>query len=140
MNTRARTIKNILILIFFLALILFNGVFNGVSFLRAKAENIDFIFSQNNDKKAPQISINFTLKKKADLKDLENILKFTQGVVYLDKEITPLDVVNKSDVYITRLRKDNSFKNTFNMFVISDNLRKGASQNAVQVLEKLLAL
>ena len=86
------------------------------------------------------LSINFTLKKKADLKDLENILKFTQGVVYLDKEITPLDVVNKSDVYITRLRKDNSFKNTFNMFVISDNLRKGASQNAVQVLEKLLAL
>ena len=105
MNTRARTIKNILILIFFLALISFNGV----SFLRAKAENIDFIFSQNNDKKAPQISINFTLKNKT--------YNYTSVPLYEP------DFTVKSDFHERRINASNEEKIRF----VEENIRRGAS-------------
>jgi len=51
---------------------------------------------------------------------------------------TPADVRGKNEVFISRLREDFSQKNTYNMWVVSDPLRKGAATNAVQILELLI--
>jgi len=44
----------------------------------------------------------------------------------------------KDDVFVGRLRRDESFRNTLNMWVVSDNLRKGAATNAIQIAESLV--
>jgi aspartate-semialdehyde dehydrogenase len=51
----------------------------------------------------------------------------------------PLLSHNKDDVFVGRLRRDESQANTLNMWVVSDNLRKGAATNAVQIAETLIA-
>jgi aspartate-semialdehyde dehydrogenase len=50
----------------------------------------------------------------------------------------PLTSQDKDEVFVGRLRIDDSFPNTLNMWVVSDNLRKGAATNAVQIAEYLL--
>jgi aspartate-semialdehyde dehydrogenase len=50
----------------------------------------------------------------------------------------PLTAHNKDEVFVGRLRIDNSCDNTLNMWVVSDNLRKGAATNAVQIAEYLV--
>ena len=62
------------------------------------------------------------------------------GVVVIDKRedagyATPLDVVGEFGVYVSRLRKDASVENALNMWIVADNLRKGAALNAVQIAE-----
>jgi aspartate-semialdehyde dehydrogenase len=47
----------------------------------------------------------------------------------------PLMVDGKDEVYVGRIRRDDSIKNGLNMFVVGDNLRKGAATNAIQILE-----
>ena len=54
------------------------------------------------------------------------------------KYATPVDVVEEDGVYISRIRDDNSCKNTINMWITTDNLRKGAALNAVQIAEELI--
>jgi aspartate-semialdehyde dehydrogenase len=51
---------------------------------------------------------------------------------------TPLDATGKDEVYIGRIRQDASVLNGLNLWVVSDNLRKGAALNAVQILEYLV--
>ena len=51
----------------------------------------------------------------------------------------PMDAHEKDDVFVGRLRRDESQPNTLNMWVVSDNLRKGAATNAVQIAEYLQA-
>ena len=51
----------------------------------------------------------------------------------------PLYAAGKDDVFVGRLRRDESQPNTLNMWVVSDNLRKGAATNAVQIAESLVA-
>jgi aspartate-semialdehyde dehydrogenase len=51
----------------------------------------------------------------------------------------PMDAHERDEVFVGRLRRDESQPNTLNMWVVSDNLRKGAATNAVQIAEYLLA-
>jgi aspartate-semialdehyde dehydrogenase len=51
---------------------------------------------------------------------------------------TPLDVAGKDDVYVGRVREDRSVPNGLNLWVVGDNLRKGAALNAVQIAEALI--
>ena len=86
-------------------------------------------------------SINFETKKRIGVKKIKKILKQTQGVVYQDefpKFPMPILVRDQDNVFVGRLRKDFSNPNTFNIFVVSDNLRKGAAQNGVQILEEMI--
>lgn len=86
-------------------------------------------------------SINFTIKTKASLEQIKNCLKNTKGVTYVDNDVSklmPLYVKNKKDVYVGRLRKDEFNSRSFNMFIVSDNLKKGAAQNGVQILKMLI--
>lgn len=87
------------------------------------------------------VSINFETVKKTTLKKIKDVLKITKGVKVVDTALTypmPIMVKGQNDVYVGRIRRDYSNPNCFNIFVVSDNLRKGAAQNGVQILEQLL--
>ena len=78
------------------------------------------------------------------LEEVRNILRTTKGVIVLDdmekKEYPmPLFAEGKDDVFVGRIRHDESQERTLNMWIVSDNLRKGAATNAVQIGEYLLA-
>ena len=85
-------------------------------------------------------SITFTTKQNATIFDIENCLKNSKNVVYVQNDFSrlmPNYVKNRSEVFVGRLRECEQ-KNTFSMFVVGDNLRKGASQNGVQILKELI--
>ncbi len=87
------------------------------------------------------ISINFETRKNATKKDIINSLKNAINVEYVGDDFSKLQpsfVKDKKDVYVGRVRKTELGKNTFAMFVVGDNLRKGASQNGVQILAELI--
>ncbi|VAX34468.1 Aspartate-semialdehyde dehydrogenase, partial [hydrothermal vent metagenome] len=75
--------------------------------------------------------------------DVRALLAAFPGIVVFDapgKNIYPLpvDMAGKDDVYIGRVREDESIENGINMWIVADNLRKGAALNAVQIAEKLI--
>jgi aspartate-semialdehyde dehydrogenase len=72
------------------------------------------------------------------------MLKEADGIVILDdlktnKYPMPLYAKNKDDVFVGRIRRDESVDNGLNIWVVSDNLRKGAATNAIQIAEYLLS-
>ncbi len=85
-------------------------------------------------------SINVEFKHAFDIKTIKGALKGAKGIKFLDgqKYITPKDSEGKDWVYVSRLRLDSSLDNTINMWVVSDNLRKGAALNSVQIAESLI--
>ena len=88
-------------------------------------------------------SINIELASSFDLKEVIQLFKNTKGIkVYDDiKELkypTPLTVSGKDDIYIGRIRKDFSIENGLNLWIVADNIRKGAALNAVQIAELLI--
>ena len=89
-------------------------------------------------------SVNVELKKDFKIEDVRRILSDTKGVVLQDdfrsnKYPMPLYVQGKDDVFVGRIRRDNSQSKTLNMWIVADNLRKGAATNAVQIAEYMVA-
>ena len=84
-------------------------------------------------------SVYIELENKIDLNDIENVLNESEGIKY-DKENfhTPLDSAGKDWVYVSRLRKDLVKDNALNLWIVSDNLLKGAALNSVQIGELLI--
>lgn len=88
-------------------------------------------------------SVNIEFENDFDLKEVHKILNHTEGVIVqddLDNSIypMPLDAEGKDDVFVGRIRRDYSQANTLNCWIVSDNLRKGAATNAVQIAEWLV--
>ncbi|MCL1998800.1 MAG: aspartate-semialdehyde dehydrogenase [Turicibacter sp.] len=87
------------------------------------------------------IAINVTLLRNFRWYDLHRVLSWAKGIVVLDSRdgryITPLEVVGTDEVYIGRLRRDLTDEAALHMWVVADNLRKGAALNAVQIAEIL---
>ena len=84
-------------------------------------------------------SIHFTTKNDSTLEELEQVLEKSPGVKFLkDSLCFPVDTEGKDEVYVSRLRRDPFRKNTYWMWCVADNLRKGAALNAVQIAEYLL--
>jgi len=88
-------------------------------------------------------SVNVEFENDFDMKEVRSILENTSGVVVIDdnansKYPMPLDAEGKDDVFVGRLRRDESQDNTLNMWIVADNLRKGAATNAVQIGEYLV--
>lgn len=88
-------------------------------------------------------SINVEFKREFDIDNLKQLLATSPGIAVMDdiqNKIYPLNTfaTNKDEVFVGRIRKDYSLKNTLNMWVVADNIRKGAALNAVQILEKLI--
>jgi len=88
-------------------------------------------------------SINIEFKKKITLEGVMEALKTSKGIVLIDdikNNLFPtvLDADNKNEVFVGRVRLDTSVKNGLNMWVVADNIRKGAATNTVQILQELI--
>ena len=88
-------------------------------------------------------SVNIEFENDFDLNDVRKLLTQTDGVILRDDTDNfiypmPLDADGKDDVFVGRIRRDESQPNTINMWIVSDNLRKGAATNAVQIAEYLI--
>ncbi len=89
-------------------------------------------------------SVNVEFEKDFDLAEVRSLLQSAPGVVLTDEPASqqypmPMDAHEKDEVFVGRLRRDETQPNTLNMWVVSDNLRKGAATNAVQIAEYLQA-
>jgi aspartate-semialdehyde dehydrogenase len=88
-------------------------------------------------------SVNIETEVPLSADQARDLLSKAEGVVVLDdpsKQLYPLatDAAGKDDTFVGRIREDSSVENGLNMWVVSDNLLKGAALNAVQIAEKLL--
>ena len=88
-------------------------------------------------------SINLELENPFEIDDIKKILNNTPGVLVQDDPESnsypmPITVNGKNDVFVGRIRKDFSNDNSLNLWIVADNLRKGAATNTVQILEYLL--
>ena len=84
-------------------------------------------------------SVYFETRQPAKLRDIERLLQRASGIVYSkDTYHTPLEIAGKDHVFVSRLRPDPFNPRAFVMWVVADNLRKGAATNAVQIAEQLL--
>ena len=89
-------------------------------------------------------SVNLTLNKSAELEEVRRVLSETPGIVVQDDIQNndypmPLQAHGKDDVFVGRLRKDTSQDNGLNLWIVADNLRKGAATNTVQIAEYLVS-
>lgn len=89
--------------------------------------------------------MNIEFVKPYNLKDIFSILSKAQGIEVVDnpgKNQYPmaLDVEGKDHVYVGRIRRDFTLENGLNLWIVSDNLRKGAALNTVQIAEKLVEM
>jgi len=87
-------------------------------------------------------SVNIELKKDFKELDIKELLSNQSGVVVIDNPAMngypmPLDAEGKDEVFVGRIRRDYSQPNTLNCWIVSDNLRKGAATNAVQIAKLL---
>src|SRR5690606_28247788 len=88
-------------------------------------------------------SINVEFKKDFDMQEVKALLSSAEGVILQDDPANniypmPLNAHKKDEVFVGRLRRDESQANTLNMWVVADNLRKGAATNAVQIAKYLV--
>jgi len=89
------------------------------------------------------ISVNVEFNKKYNLDEIKKVLSSAPGCKVIDEQkdggyITPVDAENKFETFISRIRQDTSQDNTINMWIVSDNLLKGAALNAVEIAETLI--
>ena len=90
-------------------------------------------------------SLNIETGKKLTPDEVRAILSAAPGVIVYDapdKNIypIPIDVAGKDETYVGRIREDETIENGINMWIVADNLRKGAALNAVQIAEKLIEM
>ncbi len=89
-------------------------------------------------------SVNIEFENDFDLAEVRRLLENQEGILVVDdpanlKYPMPKDAHNRDEVFVGRIRRDESQPNTLNMWIVSDNLRKGAATNAVQIAEYLVA-
>lgn len=89
-------------------------------------------------------AVNVQFENDFDLSEVRQILHGTSGITLQDNLDTftypmPLYAHGKDDVFVGRLRRDESQQNTLNMWIVADNLRKGAATNTIQIAEYLVA-
>jgi len=88
-------------------------------------------------------SVNIETEKRISPQDVRDILKKAPGVKVVDEPKKalypmPIDSCEEDDVFVGRIRKDDTVENGINMWIVSDNLRKGAALNAIQIAEILI--
>jgi aspartate-semialdehyde dehydrogenase len=89
-------------------------------------------------------SVNVEFAKEFDLLEVKTLLQSAPGIIVQDDTANqqypmPMTAHERDEVFVGRLRRDESQPNTLNMWVVSDNLRKGAATNAVQIAEYLVS-
>ncbi len=90
-------------------------------------------------------SINIEFEKSCTVEEVKNILAKAEGVVVQDdvnNNVYPMAITaeNKNEVFVGRIRKDDTVPSGINLWCVADNIRKGAATNAVQIAEKAIAI
>jgi len=90
-------------------------------------------------------SVNIEFEKDFEIEDIFEILSDSPGLVVEDdpdnnKYPMPINSANKDEVFVGRIRRDFSIKSGINLWIVADNLRKGAATNTIQIAEKLIEL
>ena len=90
-------------------------------------------------------AVNIEFKDKFELKEVYSILRSTPGLIVEDEPQDnlypmPLNAANKDEVFVGRIRRDFSIENGLNLWIVADNLRKGAATNTIQIAEKLIEM
>ncbi|MFR1318479.1 aspartate-semialdehyde dehydrogenase [Peptostreptococcus anaerobius] len=90
------------------------------------------------------VEINVSLKKDASIEDIRDLLRKAPGLVLMDdpqNNVYPMaiDATGHDEVYVGRIRRDISQENSYHIWCVADNIRKGAASNAVQIAELLEA-
>ena len=88
-------------------------------------------------------SVNVEFKTEYDTNEVCDILASTDGVVVVDAPLRneypmPIDAQGRDEVFVGRIRRDPSQPCSLNLWVVADNLRKGAATNAVQIMQRLI--
>lgn len=94
-------------------------------------------------KSSHSVAMNVTFEKEPTVEEVKEAFRNKPGILLKDNPDnleypTPLDAAGKEGIFIGRIRKDESLKNTYHIWSVSDNILKGAALNAVQILETLL--
>lgn len=89
-------------------------------------------------------SVNVEFENEFDLNEVKEILSNTAGIIVQNDDTAqhypmPLNAHEKDEVFVGRIRRDESQPKTLNLWIVSDNLRKGAATNAIQIAEYLLS-
>ena len=89
-------------------------------------------------------SVNVEFERPLSADEAREILEDAPGVIVIDAHenggySTPAESAGEDAVFVSRIREDRSLENGLNLWVVSDNLRKGAALNAVQIAEELIA-
>lgn len=87
--------------------------------------------------------VNLELENPLDAKEAKKLFRDAEGVSLIDLEsemefVTPAEIAGEDDVFVSRVRNDDSVENGLNFWCVSDNLRKGAALNTIQIAETLL--
>ena len=90
-------------------------------------------------------SVNIEFEDEFRLEEIFSILKSSPGLIVEDEPEKnlypmPINAANKDEVFVGRIRRDFSIKNGLNLWIIADNLRKGAATNTIQIAEKLIEM
>jgi aspartate-semialdehyde dehydrogenase len=88
-------------------------------------------------------SVNVEFENEYELEEVRSILQKEPGIILVDdvknlKYPMPMDAHDRDEVFVGRLRRDETQPKTLNMWIVSDNLRKGAATNAIQIAEYLV--
>lgn len=88
-------------------------------------------------------AVNIEFEKTFTIEEVFNLLNNQEGIKVLDdikNNIYPMPIISegKDDVFVGRIRRDDTINNGLNLWVVSDNLRKGAATNAIQIMERLI--
>ncbi len=90
-------------------------------------------------------SVNIEFEKEYKLEEVNSILKSSPGLIVEDEPQNnlypmPINAANKDEVFVGRIRRDFSVKSGLNLWIVADNLRKGAATNTIQIAEKLIEM
>lgn len=88
-------------------------------------------------------SINVEFEKEFDISDVVELLKNSEGIIVQDDILNniypmPIKAEGHDEVFVGRIRRDESVQNGLNLWVVADNIRKGAATNAIQIIERLI--
>jgi len=87
--------------------------------------------------------VNVEMEKELSPKDAMKLWRDTEGVSVIDVDsemeyVTPAEIAGEDDVFVSRIRADQSVKNGLNFWCVADNMRKGAALNSIQIAETLI--
>lgn len=94
-------------------------------------------------KSSHSVAMNVTFEKEATVEEVKEVFKNKPGITLKDNPEnleypTPLDAAGKDEIFVGRIRQDDSLENSFHVWTVSDNILKGAALNTVQILEQLM--